>query len=42
MRGMLEGGQGDLEGNSENVIQKEIPLVQSYNEDIKDVIEQNQ
>jgi hypothetical protein len=42
MGGMLEGGQDDLEGNSENVIQKEIPLVQSYNEDIKDVIEQNQ
>ena len=42
MRSMLEGGQDELEGNSENVIEKEIPLVQSYNEDIKDVIEQNQ
>jgi hypothetical protein len=42
MRGMLEGGQDEMEGNSENVVQKEIPLVQSYNEDIKDVIEQDQ
>jgi hypothetical protein len=31
-----------LEENSEDVISEEIPLVQSYNEDIKNVIEQNQ
>jgi hypothetical protein len=37
-RDMVEDGQ---EEDSENVIEKEIPLVQSYSEDIKDVIEQN-
>ncbi|HEY6405234.1 MAG TPA: hypothetical protein VIX38_04075 [Nitrososphaeraceae archaeon] len=41
-RGMLEGGQDDLEENSENVIEAEIPLVQTYNEDVKNAIEQNQ
>jgi hypothetical protein len=39
IRYKVEGGQ---EGVSENVIEKEIPLVGSYNEDIKDVIEQNE
>jgi hypothetical protein len=39
---MGEGGQDGLEENSEDVISEEIPLVQSYNEDIKNVIEQNQ
>jgi hypothetical protein len=42
MRGVLEGGQNDSEENSENVVEKEIPLVRSYNEDIEDVIEQSQ
>jgi hypothetical protein len=42
MRGMSEGGQDDLEENSENVIEAEIPLVQTYNEDVKNAIEQNQ
>jgi len=41
-RGMLEGGHDDLEENSENIIEKEIPLVQTYNEDVKNAIEQNQ
>jgi hypothetical protein len=39
MRYKVEGCQ---EGVSGNVIEKEIPLVRSYNEDIKDVIEQNE
>jgi hypothetical protein len=39
---MGESGQDGLEENSEDVISKEIPLVQSYNEDIKNVIEQIQ
>ncbi|MGC2387673.1 MAG: hypothetical protein WA460_11380 [Nitrososphaeraceae archaeon] len=39
---MGESGQDGLEENSEDVISEEIPLVQSYNEDIKNVIEQNQ
>jgi hypothetical protein len=38
----LEGGHDDLEENSENIIEKEIPLVQTYNEDVKNAIEQNQ
>jgi hypothetical protein len=42
MEDMGESGQDGLEENSEDVISKGIPLVQSYNEDIKDVIEQNQ
>jgi hypothetical protein len=42
MRGMLEGGQDDMEENSESVIEAEIPLVQTYNEDVKNAIEQNQ
>jgi hypothetical protein len=42
MRGMSEGGQDNLEENSENVIEAEIPLVQTYNEDVKNAIEQNQ
>jgi hypothetical protein len=41
-RGMLEDGHDDLEENSENIIEKEIPLVQTYNEDVKNAIEQNQ
>jgi|GEM_PF-834209 len=41
-RDMLEGGHDDLEENSENIIEKEIPLVQTYNEDVKNAIEQNQ
>jgi hypothetical protein len=40
--GMLEGGQDELEENSQNVVEKEIPLVQSYNEEVKNAIEQNQ
>ena len=39
---MGKSGQDVLEENSEDVISEEIPLVQSYNEDIKNVIEQNQ
>lgn len=39
---MGESGQDGLEENSEDVISKEIPLVQSYNEDVRNVIEQNQ
>jgi hypothetical protein len=39
---MGESGQDGLEENSEDVISEEIPLVQSYNEDIKNAIEQNQ
>jgi hypothetical protein len=39
---MGESGQDGLEENSEDVISEEIPLIQSYNEDIKNVIEQNQ
>ena len=39
---MGESSQDGLEENSEDVISEEIPLVQSYNEDIKNVIEQNQ
>ena len=39
---MGESGQDGLEENSEDVISEEIPLVRTYNEDIKDVIEQNQ
>lgn len=39
---MGESGQDGLEENSEDVISEEIPLVRSYNEDIKNVIEQNQ
>ena len=42
MKGMLEGDQDNLEENSENVIEAEIPLVQTYNEDVKNAIEQNQ
>jgi hypothetical protein len=41
-RGMPEGGHDDLEENSENLIENEIPLVQTYNEDVKNAIEQNQ
>ena len=41
-RDMLEGSHDDLEENSENIIEKEIPLVQTYNEDVKNAIEQNQ
>ena len=41
-RDTLEGGHDDLEENSENIIEKEIPLVQTYNEDVKNAIEQNQ
>jgi hypothetical protein len=40
--GMLEGGHDVLEENSENLIEKEIPLVQTYNEDVKNAIEQDQ
>lgn len=39
---MGESGEDGLEENSEDVISKEIPLVQSYNEDVRNVIEQNQ
>ena len=39
---MGESGQDGLEENSEDVISEEIPLIRSYNEDIKNVIEQNQ
>jgi hypothetical protein len=39
---MGESGKDVLEENSEDVISEEIPLVQSYNEDIKNAIEQNQ
>ena len=42
MGDMVESGQDDLQEDSEDVISEEIPLVQSYNEDIKAVIEQNQ
>jgi hypothetical protein len=42
MGDMGESGQDGLEENSEDVISEEIPLVRSYNEDIKNVIEQNQ
>ena len=41
-RDMLEGDHDDLEENSENLIENEIPLVQTYNEDVKNAIEQNQ
>ena len=39
---MGESGQDGSEENSKDVISEEIPLVQSYNEDIKNVIEQDQ
>jgi hypothetical protein len=39
---MGESGQAGLQEGSGDVISEEIPLVQSYNEDIKEVIEQNQ
>jgi hypothetical protein len=41
-RGMLDDGHDDLEETSEDIIEKEIPLVQTYNEDVKNAIEQNQ
>jgi hypothetical protein len=39
---MGESGQDGSEENSKDVISEEIPLVQSYNEDIKNAIEQKQ